>query len=348
MTPKPAPARVLVALLALGCSIELRGGAPATGGAAGSGGNVFGGFGGVGGDGAGAGAGGVAGTAPTTCAAGFQCVPELPEQWGYAFVSVAPYSETQPGPKCPDGADPQPFFSDPAGGGSCVPCDCGPIQGGACTVPLVCGYNSTCASFQDFTKTNGDCNGQTGGPTLSCMLGGPTMTTPGTCTPSGGTPAPMNSWKLRADLCPTKSSASCGTGSACVPLGSDVYASSICIYLPGEHGCPSDWPTATLIFQKALDQRKCSECTCVPGAVTCSAEYEFYDDGLCAGGGKKVSSTTCTDVSDKINDFWPGWGYRRTKAPVLGGGCTPGGGIPSGSISGDPNTAITVCCRKTG
>lgn len=341
MTPQTALARAVVALSFLGCSIEQTGGAPGETG--GSGGSVLGGF---GGDGAGGGAGGAAGTAPAGCSAGFQCVPQAPPQWGYAFLALAPFSAGQPtGPSCPDGADPQAFFTEPAGAGTCTACSCGPLQGGACSVPLVCGYNSTCASFQDFTQNDGDCQMKSGSPTLSCLLGGPTVTAAGTCAASGGAPAPMDPWKKRADFCPAKGASACGAGSECVPLGSDVYAASVCVYLPGDHACPSDWPTRTVIFQKHLDERKCSPCTCTQGTVTCLAEYEFYDDGICSGSGKKVATTSCTDVSGHINDFWLGWSYKRTKSPVLGGTCAPSGGAASGEIGGDPNSAITVCCR---
>ncbi|MBI3202661.1 MAG: hypothetical protein HYZ29_14070 [Myxococcales bacterium] len=331
----------LVASLALACSVEPLGEAPGDAGPAGAGGSTLGGF---GGDGASAGAGGTGGSQPVACGAGQECVPKAGPQWSYAFLVVDPFS-TAPGPTCPDGATPQMFGTEPAGAGTCAPCQCGPLQGGSCTVPLLCAENGTCAGPQGYTKTNGDCVGKTGSPTLSCQLGPPTVVTPGSCAPTGGAVAPLEPFQKRASLCLLKAGSPCGDGSECVPVGTGAYAPNICIYLPGEQACPSDYPTATIIHQKHVDQRKCSPCVCTPGAATCSAEYAFYDDMLCAGGGQKVSSAACTEVSGKINDFWAGWSYQRTLAPVLGGSCVPSGGTPGGQIVGDPNGALTVCCR---
>lgn len=333
----------------LACSIELTGGAGPDSGAAGGGGSTLGGAsgsGGFGGDGAsaGAGSGGVAGSSPSTCDEGLQCVPTASLPWAYAFLSLDAYANPQ-GPTCPDGAEPQMFSSLPSGAGACVPCQCAPLQGGACSVPLLCAENATCSSPQSYTQNDGDCVGKTGSPTLSCMLGPSTVVTPGTCAASGGSVAPMDPFQKRASLCLVKEGPPCGAGSSCVPVGTGVYAPSVCVYLPGEQKCPSGWPASTVIYQKHIDARACSPCTCSPGAVTCHAEYQFYDDMLCAGSGKKVASTACTNVSGAINDFWAGWGYKRSGAPVQGGGCVPGGGIPSGGIEGDPNAAITVCCR---
>ncbi len=329
----------------LACSIELTGSADPDSGAAGSGGSTLGGFGGGGAsDDAGAGAGGVAGS-PSSCASGFQCVPTASVQWAYAFLALDVFANAA-GPTCPDGADPQTYASLPSGAGGCAPCQCAPLQGGACTVPLLCAENATCANAQSYTRTDGDCAGKTGSPTLSCMLGPPTVVTPGTCAASGGSVTQMDPFEKRASLCLVKEGPACGATSTCVPVGTGVYAPSVCVYLPGEQTCPGDWPTSTVIYQKHVDQRVCSPCTCSPGSVTCLAEYQFYDDMLCAGSGKKVASTACTNVSGAINDFWAGWGYKRSGAPVQGGGCVPGGGLPSGGIVGDPNAAITVCCRQ--
>lgn len=331
----------LLALLVVACSLDQTGAASVDGGTGGGDASVLGGF---GGDGASAGAGGTAGSEPATCGAGQQCVPKPGSQWGYAFLAVEPFSAA-PGPTCPDGATPLAFGSAPAGPGSCAPCQCGPLQGGSCTVPLLCAENATCAGPQSYTKTDGNCSGKSGSPTLSCMLGPATVAAPGSCAPSGGAVSALDPFQKRASLCLVKSGSPCGEGSECVPVGTDVYAPTLCVYLPGEQACPSGYPTATVIYQKHLDQRACSACACTPGAVTCVAEYEFYDDMLCAGGGQKVASAACTNVSGKINDFWAGWSYQRTASPVMGGSCVPSGGAPSGQIVGDPNGSITVCCR---
>jgi hypothetical protein len=180
------------------------------------------------------------------------------------------------------------------------------------------------------------------------MLGGPTITTPGTCVASGGALEAAAPWKQRASFCPMKSSGGCASGGDCVPLGSGAYADRVCIYLPGEQPCPTDFPSRTVVYQKSLDQRTCSPCSCAPGALSCTAEYEFFDDGLCLFGSKSFSSSTCTNLSGAINDFWLGWSYKRSKAPSLSGGCVAGGGLPGGQFAGDPNTALSVCCRPAG
>lgn len=344
----------LGALSVLGCSIELKGGAaPDAGGGSGAGatgGAPLGGFGGDGGVGGLAGAGGSAGAAgapPTACSTGFQCVPKAPAGWGYAFLSEGTYVASEPaGPICPDGSEPQKFFSNPAGQGTCSACTCGAMTGGACSVSLLCSGDATCSVSTDYTETSGGCKGKSGSPSLHCRLGNPNVTTPGSCEPSAVAPIQGDPWKNRADVCPGKPATACGPASECLPQGTGTYAASICIYLPGDQLCPSDWPQRKPVFQKYLDTRSCAPCSCAPGVMDCTAEYKFWDDATCLFDNQKLSSTNCTDVSGTINSFWPAWGLERTKSPTLVGGCIPGGGTPVGKIVGDPNTALTVCCRN--
>ncbi|MFO0571349.1 MAG: hypothetical protein U0263_37315 [Polyangiaceae bacterium] len=355
MSPRTALLPLLLATAALGCGLETEGQASldaGNGASSGAAGTPSGGSGGTSAGGSGgAGTGGVAGSGsggstPVNCASDMQCVPAAPAGWSYAFHVKSPFSSSvSVGPKCHDGADPQRFYSEPVAS-SCQACACGPLGGGQCNVQLLCAGNSTCAGpGTGYTVDDGDCHGHSGGPTLSCMLGPTTVLQPGTCTPSGGAPVAADPFQKSDDVCPVQPGASCGSGSMCVPKAAGVYAGKVCVFLPGDQACATDYPQKSVIFQKALDERKCSACTCTPATSTCLAEYKFYDDAFCATSGTSVNSTTCKDVSSTINVFTLAWGHERTKAPYLTGTCTAGGGVPSGAFAGDPNAAVTLCCR---
>ena len=320
------------------------------GGSSGTGGDATGGSGGTGGSGATGGSSGTGGSpsgGANGCPLGEQCVPKVASGWSYAFLGKAAYSPTAPaGAACHDGSTPDRFYIDPVGAAQCAACNCGTLQNGACSVPLLCATNKTCQGATDWSQGDGSCQGKSGSPDLSCKLGPAIFSAPGACPPGGGQLLTADPWKQVADLCVAKASVTCASNSECVPTPTGAYAGSVCVYLPGDQACPTDYSTKALIFKKSMDTRACSACSCGSGSPACAgAEYKFYDDGLCAGSSQTVNSTACVDLTDHINNFWVGWGYRRSGTGSVTGTCPPSGGQPSGSLTGDPAASLSVCCR---
>jgi hypothetical protein len=268
-------------------------------------------------------------------------------------MAEAPFSATAPpGEVCPDGASPKRWFVEPKQEPpQCKPCSCGALSGGSCTAQLLCAENSSCQGVSNYSKSDGSCDGSVSTTALSCQLGPPSITAIGTCAPAGGEIVDAEMWKKLADICDTQPNGSCSPTDECLPRGTGAYAGFICVYSPGEVAtCPGDYSIRSVVYLAGIDERMCSACTCTPPATpSCSGPvYEFFDDGFCGVGGKSVGSQNCTDVSGAIAGFLPGWGYRKQSNPTVQGSCAVSGGSPSGTVVGDDDSSLTVCCRYQG
>jgi hypothetical protein len=350
----------VLALSLWGCGLDLKGddlagfgGGVVHSGGASSGGASSGG-GGAATGGSGGGAAGAAGNAAGagSCLPDEQCVPAVPQGWSFGFLAGADFSPTAPpGETCWDGAAPHRYYANPSSGAECAPCSCGPLANGSCKVPLLCSNNTSCSSFQDYSQGNGDCQYKSGGGTLACMMGTPTIVSPGSCAPSGGDLVVVDTWTQIADLCTVPTGGQCGASMQCLPRGGGSYAGYACAYMPGDQTCPAGYDARTVVYGENdfTDTRSCSACTCTVGTPQCvGAEYEFFDDGLCIEGSTKVNSTSCKDLSSTINAFWPAWSYRKRSDPVVTGSCAPVGGTPAGALTVKSGVGLTVCCRNAG
>jgi hypothetical protein len=304
----------------------------------------MGGASGVGGDGT------DAGGSTASCLSDEQCVPAAPAGWDYSFL--AGFAFADPGPSsepCPGGSSPTRYFMTPETGSSCATCACGPRTGAACSVPLECGTDSSCAANPDISKDDSSCHDGGSSKKIWCKLGSPVTTSAGACAPSGGELSKPDPWQQLADVCVATASTSCGTGMQCVPRGTGSYIGFVCISVTGEQTCPADYPVESRLYKNQIDTRACSPCSCTPNPLAClGAEYEIVDDSNCVLGSKTVNSASCTDVSSWTDSGWPGWGYQRKSSPQAKGDCAAAGGQLSGDVKGDPQAALTVCCRSIG
>lgn len=315
----------------------------ATGAVSGKGGT--GGNGGHTGGAGGSSASGGSGGAVVNCTSSI-CEPAPPTGWqGFAYVVGAPNADPTPtGPTCPDGSAPTTYFTQPAGGAECAACTCGALGGVSCNVPLLCSTSDNCVGATNYTLNDGDCQGASGSPPKSCLLGTATFSG-GSCPAAGGGLVSSPAFEQVAHVCVADSPGACSGGGACVTPGTNEYAGYVCIYQVGEKACPAEYSIPIVTYKKAIDTRTCSACACAANVTGCTpGSYQFFHDGLCLIGGPNLSSSTCSNFT--VVPSLGFWGWKRTNAPAGIGTCAPSGGVGSGEAKGDPGQAITYCCKS--
>jgi hypothetical protein len=171
----------------------------------------------------------------------------------------------------------------------------------------------------------------------------------GSCAPSGGTPdiEPAEFGQFVRVCEGAELGDTCGSDGTCAPAPITPFEPGLCVYREGERECPSDdYPSRTILYAGLDDQRDCSACTCdSPTGATCEAQVELHYNDSCSnlGGLIDPAGVECEDLSDANSGYAPR-SAKMIVTDVVGGGCDPGGGEPSGEavLTG----AVTLCCSE--
>lgn len=209
---------------------------------------------------------------------------------------------------------------------ACTDCQCGAWSGGQCDppshvgcwddgVPGCPGGPSTAVPIAD-----GNCHSSasSSNATWRCKLDAATLADAGSCPSSGGALV-GGPWSSTIDLCD-----GCG-----------------CILQAGDLNCPEGFPSRTVAYASALDERSCSSCSCAVSGTSCTDPVvTVYGDANCSQMGVTVGQL-CTNVLG----FGDGSGSAQLTAPPMpqGGTCAVGGGVPGGAVT--PLDPHTICCR---
>jgi hypothetical protein len=210
---------------------------------------------------------------------------------------------------------------------------------GVCHATNIAGGKTNCGP----AGANNTCPGGSLACNASLALDSPTPMN-GSCTPSPQAPTvPPFSWSDAGRACQTSSEGGgCGNGFACLP---DVAAPfiALCISKPGNNTCPagSGYTTKHVYYDaEPLDDRGCSDCKCSdPNGQSCTVTLYAYDDPTCGNWIGTMSPGLCTTIFGN-----PSVGsYKSYNTQIASGSCTPDGGMPKGSASGQ--NAVTFCCQ---
>ena len=139
----------------------------------------------------------------------------------------------------------------------------------------------------------------------------------------------------------TSGGGGCGAQTSCVERASLDYIGFVCVRQMGVHDCPSGWNIRRVASANGTDGRTCSSCSCSPNTTCSPGTYKVYDFNDCTGDDSTISSTSCGDISGRM-DFST-WALKRNSRSVVGGDCTPSGGVPGGQV--DLTGTQTFCCR---
>jgi hypothetical protein len=285
--------------------------------------------------------------APSSCGAGFACVPAQPPGWqdsngwnlyevypagfpgdgggpgcdpNFAFVADLNAEFSDAGAQCHCACDPPadpcpltPLQSHDNSGCNDLPCDTTPVANGVCTL-----LNPTCVA------------------TMSALeLDSPT---PAGCTPNASTvlPAPFGETLRTCVSQVTPGSSSCEAGTVCQPAPSSAFAPKLCLMSMGDKSCPpQDYNQRRTLYGSYTEGRTCSSCTCGPGMQQCSAQMDLYDTcaqgthyGQFAPGCAQVNSAQFAVVVAALSTGTPA--------------CSASGGAPQGQVT--PSNAFTLCC----
>lgn len=290
--------------------------------------------------------------ADSDCVPGHSCLPTAPAGWeGYARIEEGPLDGNDP-PSCPDATDPEVFFREPAPA-MCSACSCG-APDAECSYPEVAAWigTTTCAGQPAVEITDLLDDGQcyepllaTNAPRSVALLGASALLDSGTCAPDGGELGVTAPWLTRVAACEVAAPFGGGcAGGVCAAAGSGDYDGPACIGRSGEEPCPAGWPTQTIVYADAVDDRQCAACVC--GAATPSTctggSYTIYDlDGCNDANTIVVDSTACVNVSDQWELMT---GSALATPPVAAGGsCAASGGAATGEVVG--MMPRTFCCQ---
>jgi hypothetical protein len=265
-----------------------------------------------------------------TCDEGFACVPAPPAGWtgpAALFRSEGPANA----PACADGwADTIDGHSSPGGQASCTPCQCD--AAGGCSVDVIMFGSSSCGGFPNFDTVPAGACGTVGFPfkSVQANVGKPKVT----CEPSGGKLVGdlTITWGETDRVCGGTKGASCGVGHVCVPPKGPAFDSNACVYAEGERDCPPGYPTRTLTYRGADDQRACEACTCDASSFQCSTMLAVSSNADC-------SQPTIVSANGKCHDAT---GTHYMAKTDLQGSCAPSTTALTGAVI--PTDPLTVCC----
>ncbi|HZO14082.1 MAG TPA: hypothetical protein VFB62_12510, partial [Polyangiaceae bacterium] len=249
---------------------------------------------------------------------------------------------------CPDASAPAITFHETGADAECTTCECGSIQGVACSsAQLRCYTGTSCSgSFGGISANQTGCQANASQAYLRCTMFSQPQASGGSCPATGGVPTVPPPFTFENHACQVADvGAGCDSDEVCVPRGAAPYDAPICIAQAGEaSSCPSGWSGLTVAYETFTDDRGCNACSCSVSQADCSgAFFTVYDLDNCANGGDgttTVSSSSCDDVTIYFDN---GSGSVAYTEPTASGNCSPGGGEPAGSVM--PGTPTSYCCQ---
>jgi hypothetical protein len=287
----------------------------------------------------------------TDCQATYTCTPPAPAGWVGPFTLRDEVASQAP--LACQGTYPIEVYSGKGGitcgAAQCGQCTCGAVEGVTCSLPTLSiweNINMDCKGAPTRVEpASTECKGiGAGGLTASDTL------------PSGGSCAaghapntfPAPSFQRAAVACATGGGAGAGCANAayqCVPRPASPFEAALCVLRTGDApSCPAGYPARRRVFYGgATDGRSCSACGCQPPA------------NLQCHGGLSIQSFSCTmpqiptevpivdclgtgGIVVQYMTYFPE-GYTSDGCPS-----SPGGGMPSGTCTG--NAPTTICCAS--
>lgn len=296
------------------------------------------------------------------CNAGFSCVDAAPAGWtGFvALFQGMPAAE----PACPaafPSVSPYKGNDMPSAPFTCGACSCGAPTGQTCDLPdLLQVMNAPCGQMATSVAPlpvpanwTGTCYGPSGWPAGQTCNGSPcnssvmapkATVTGGSCPASGGAPNLMPvTWSVLGKACgDAPMGGGCGAG-VCQPKAAAPFEPGLCIYKASDNACPAGaFSQKHVFYEGADDTRACGACSCnTPQGSACDATISVYTDAgnnQCNTVGATFQAGGCGNLSGNPAVK----GRKATISAPMGGSCTPGVAIPSGTVT--PTNATTFCC----
>lgn len=273
--------------------------------------------------------GGAGGASDTCTAMGSQCLA-VPSGW----TAVA-YDGPSTGPvSCPSGwVEQHRGGVSPQGVGMCSPCMCGAA---ACGKPTITLFTSTpdCTGTltANFLEDPVVCDNNGGVATYSAKQ----SPIKAVCPPSGGVlSASTPMWATVDVTCTPLAPKTCG-GGECVATPPTPL--QLCVSRAGDVACPQpSLSTRQVFYTGVVDTSACSACSCI--SPVCTGNTTVYTGINCQG---SLAATLTPNVcATNLAGVTP---QSLKTALVASSACAPSGGGPTGAITADPTTAVTVCC----
>ena len=123
----------------------------------------------------------------------------------------------------------------------------------------------------------------------------------------------------------------------------------VCTYAFGDHDCPEAFPKRSVESTETVDTRSCTDCECGPATgIQCSAQVDWYHTEADCEDGEAPFATEQVLQGDEgcgTSDN-PGVGAAVLSdvSVVQPGSCLALGGTPTGDVSFDTESVVTVCC----
>jgi hypothetical protein len=299
--------------------------------------------------------------AAAPCTAGQTCVDQAPSGWtGYVQLRIAVADAGTGACGAPYGTTQLAGIADPAGpAAQCSPCTCGaPTAAVTCSSGFATANLGCTSPNTTFTALpNGSCvsatlaNGATEAPTPSnaptCAThGGELVGTPDAststpavvCTLGTGDGGAAANTDAAASAGPT-----CSSTQACAAaIGSQAGPSGVCIYQSGVQTCPTGtvFTEQHLVGASVADTRGCA-CSCGPAQCPSDGVVQGFSTTGCTG-----TPTTTLDPGSACVVFYGApshFKFIQSKSDA-GGTCDVDDAGPTGGVSVDTATGMTLCC----
>jgi hypothetical protein len=284
---------------------------------------------GAGATGGGTSSSGASGGSTSSAGGGGPCgsgllVPDIPASWTPQYLIVA--KNPGDGLMCPNGGDypTEINFADPGG-----VCDCGcAVNAAACNANVESHTNASCTALTASTVIEAGCND------AGAVLAGGSVKFTGTSKNAGSIcpvgnhtlPELQRESFLTCDVAPT---------GQCMEAPGAAFEQRVCIYQPGAHNCPADFPKGYRTFSDVDDQRVCSGCSCTDSSIACNGELGFHTATTCTALASEITETECQDLSAAN-------ALRMEYLPDPTGSCAQSGGAVTNAAT--PTGVETVCC----
>ena len=293
------------------------------------------------------------------CASNQTCVDQAPMGWtGYVQLRIATADAGVGACGSPYGAVQQSGVADPSGPpAQCSPCTCGsPTSAVTCSSGITTGF--LCTSNDVATTLPAGACTQVIIPNSGTQA--PTATGSATCATDGGhvvgtpdaaasTPAIVcalgagDAGATAVDAGAAAPGPICSSTQACAAaIGSQSGPSGVCIYQMGITTCPMGviFTEQHLVGASLDDTRGCG-CSCGPAQCPADWKIEGFTNNGCTGT-PAVTLAAGTACGTSVNNA-TSFKYIQS-ASASPGSCEVDDAGPTGGVSVDSTTAMTLCC----
>lgn len=147
-------------------------------------------------------------------------------------------------------------------------------------------------------------------------------------------------WDRAAKLCaPPLTGGGCGADGVCAALPPETLTSGLCVYRPGEHTCPEEYPERSVYYASVEDTRRCTECAC--DTASCDQTVKVSYSRACGTAGEEVSVSG--EICEVVTDPTPGNGLSTSFEETVPT-CPSVASEPVGAAL--PRDPTTICCTS--